>query len=135
MNVHQQSKYGVIGFGHFTDFEMTQLSTYFYIPFLREILERMERESLYAVITLGTSKRSSNLDLTPLIHLSFVNYCDGYAEKEGLILAPRAPMPKSYDGELMIDRFLENNSEWFDEFPGYEPDDGKYMERTMRREP
>lgn len=128
MKVHQQSKYDIIAFGHFTDFEMTQLSTYFYIPFLREILERMERISPYAVITLGTSKRSSDLDLTPLIHLSFVDYSKSHVEKEGLILAPRAPMPKYSDGELMINRFLENNSEWFDDFPGYEPDDGKYME-------
>lgn len=128
MRLHQQSKYGVIGFGHFDDIELTQLSTYFYIPYLREILERMERISQYGVLTLGTSKYAVDRDLTPLIQLSFVNYYEGYTEKEGLIFAPRAPMPAYSDGELMIDTFLDKNAEWFDDFPGYCPPDGKLME-------
>lgn len=122
MNVRQQSKYGILGFGHFTDVEMTKLSTYFNISFLREILEKMEEISPYAVLTLGVSPYASKKGLCAPIHLSFVNIDEGRVETEGLFLSPRSPIPPYTDGELVIDKFLEKNADWFDEFPGYDPE-------------
>lgn len=121
MKVWQQSKYGILGFGHFTDVEMTKLSTFIDISFLREILEKMEKISPYAVLTLGVSPIGSEKGYPPLIHLSFVNCEEGRVETEGLFLPPRSPMLPYTDGELVIDKFLEKNADWFDEFPGYEP--------------
>ena len=128
MKVWQQSKYGVLGFGHFTDVEMTKLSTFIDISFLREILEKMEEISPYAVLTLGVAPKGSEKGYPPIIHLSFVNCKEGWVETEGLLLPPRSPMLPYTDGELMIDKFLDKNADWFDEFPGYEPMDGICME-------
>lgn len=121
MKVWQQSKYGILGFGHFTDVEMTKLSTCFYISFLREILEKMEEISPLAVLTLGVSPKGSEKGYPPLIHLSFVNCKEGRVEKEGLLFPPWSPMPPYTYGELVIDKFLDKNADWFDEFPGYDP--------------
>lgn len=112
-------KSGIMGIGELEEKDTIKGRTYFYIPFLRAVLERMEKVSKYAVLTLGSTNAPVSKEGSDLIHISFVSDFPGeeYVENKGVFIAPRAPMPRSAADSVMILEFMNECSDWFSESP------------------
>ena len=119
MKLNSLVKSGILGIGEFDEKDTIKGRTYFYIPFLRAVLERMEKVGNYAVLTLGSTNAPVSKEGSDLIHISFVSDLPGekYVENEGVFIAPRAPMPRGAANSVMILEFMNECSSWFSDFP------------------
>ena len=108
----------IVATGRVSGMDMIQGRTYFYTPYLRQILEAMERYSSYATLTLF---RPRLRDDATLIQLCFVDPVKKVRERNGIILAPRAPLPPQGDeDDRLLAQFVANDFGYLEEMVDYE---------------
>ena len=113
----------IVATGRFSEMDIIQGRTYFYTPYLRQILEAMERYSPYATLTLGRPRNSTLLlhDDAALIQLCFVDPVRKVRERDGIILAPRTPLPPQGDeDDRLLAQFAANDFGYLEEMENYE---------------
>ena len=113
----------IVATGRVSGMDMIQGRTYIYTPYLRQILEAMERYSSYATLTLGRPRNSTPTlhDDAALIQLCFVDTVKKVRERNGIILAPCTPLPPQGDeDDILLAQFVANDFGYLEEMENYE---------------